>query len=37
MKKKVTGTQDECSKELIPVKDAMDVLSENGKFKSLDH
>jgi len=31
MKKKVTGTQDECSKELMPIKDAMNVLS--GKWK----
>ena len=31
MKKKVTETNGECSKELVPIKDAMGVLS--GKWK----
>ena len=31
MKKKVTETNGECSKELLPIKDAMGVLS--GKWK----
>src|SRR5258706_4255240 len=33
MKKKVIATHGECSKELLPVKDAMDVLSGKWKIK----
>jgi DNA-binding HxlR family transcriptional regulator len=33
MKKKVAETQDECSKELMAIKDAMDVLSGKWKIK----
>src|SRR5712672_3521268 len=33
MKKKITARYDDCPKELLPVKDAMDVLSGKWKIK----